>query len=434
MSSSRSSLARAGVVCTALALVGPIGLLTVPSAASAGASATASTANGEGNLGVSLTPTTDARIKVSWKPPAPTDRLRQWVVRTSTARTMGPDLRTYTAAAGATSLVVPRAAMVTSASGDSSFVKVQLIRSDGSSGYSPTKWIKAPVVVAPASDTKVTMGTFNVRSWNVESSPADLRSWKNRRDDVVRTISSSGADVVTLQEAGGSVGHGYGDIRQWDDLLSRLPGNWRLADDKRYDSTHGSDVGGRQGTRILYDGGRYTELGHGALEAAGQTRTAPAWTPWVKLQDTRSLKKFYVISVHLENGKDAAGSRRYYDLRLAQATVAIDLAKKLWSSDGNEVFVAGDLNSTALTLPDNGVHRAFVKAGFVDAFSTGQVTNGAYPTTNNFDFPVVESPIRRDYIMSYGPLRGAYWFRNLAYQTDTNAASDHFMQVSQLPF
>ncbi|MGI9156801.1 MAG: endonuclease/exonuclease/phosphatase family protein [Marmoricola sp.] len=414
---------------TALAVVLPLGLLAGTSSPSA---ATAETANGAGNLGLSLQPTPNGQIKVTWKVTTPTSRIRQWVVRTSTARSMVPHLRTYTAPAKARSLVVPRAALVTSASGDSTFVKMQLKRKDGATGYSPTKWIKAPVVPTPAASLpKVTIGTFNVRTWNAEHSASEARSWRNRRAEVVRTIESSGAGVVALQEASGATEPAYGNVRQWTNLAGMLPSRWRLADDQPYKDDAGHPAEGLQGTRILYDSTRYSELDHGVVDSRGLPRMT--WTPWVELQDKASGKHFHVLSVHLTRGVDRPGNHTLYNFRLAQARDVIGLAKRL-STDGNEVFVAGDFNSTALILPNNGVHRKFVKAGFFDAFATRSVANGQYPTTNDFEFPVIPTPIRRDYIMSYGPLHGSYWYKNLAYRSGAHVASDHFMQVAQLPF
>lgn len=433
MPSYRSSPARTAVAGTALAVALPLGLLAGTSSPSA---ATPETGNGAGYLGVSLIPASNGQVKVTWKVTTPTSRIRQWVVRTSTARSMIPDLRSYTAPAKARSLVVPRAALVTSASGDSTFVKMQIRRKDGTSGFSPAKWIKAPVVPTPAATLpRVTLGTFNVRTWNAEHSASEPRSWKNRRADVAHTIESSGAGVVALQEASGAMeaSYGNGNIRQWTDLMGLLSSRWRLADDQRYDDAAEHAAGGLQGTRILYDSTRYSELDHGVVESRGLSRMTPSWTPWVELRDLASGKHFHVLSVHLTTGKDRPGDRTFYNVRLAQAGEVIALARKL-STDGTEVFVAGDFNSTAYTLPNNGVHREFVKAGFFDAFATATVTNGQYPTTNDFAFPVIATPMRRDYIMSYGPLQGSYWYKNLAYRSGAHVASDHFMQLAQLPF
>ena len=91
------------------------------------------------------------------------------------------------------------------------------------------------------------------------------------------------------------------------------------------------------------------------------------------------------------------------------------------------------MNSTIFTPPDNGVHRLFVQDGFYDAFASNTVISGEYPTTNDFHFPVGAEPHRRDYILSKGPLTGSYSYTNIAYRSADEAASDHFMQVAQLP-
>lgn len=393
------------------------------------------TDNGEGNLGLSLTSTPDMKVKVSWVPPVPASRIKDWVVHVSTGRSLLPDPRTYTAPANATSIVIPRAAQVRVTSGDYTFVKVTVERKSGVTGSSPTKWIKAPVLTAPASSTKVTLATFNVRNWGAESSVSDPRSWMNRRADVVNTIVASGARVVAIQEASGSSANtAYGGISQRADLLRLMRqkrDTWRLADGSHYGPNY---LHGRQGNRILYDSSLFSVIDHGVMQGTSGTPGAPGWVPWARLKELRSGASFFVVSVHFEYGKDAPGSTTFYDLRQEQAKATIALIKDKLAVGGVQVFVAGDFNSTSLTLPNNGVHQAFVKAGFFDAFATKDVSGATYPTTNSFVFPVRESPYRRDYIMSYGGPRGSYWYKNMAYKDDVNTASDHFMQVSQMPF
>jgi endonuclease/exonuclease/phosphatase family metal-dependent hydrolase len=381
------------------------------------------------NLALRLSLTSTGDVRVSWTRPVAASKLRRWVIRTSTSLSMKPDLKTYGARAAAQSIVVPHARLVVPASGDGTFVKIMVIRKSGRHGSSPTKWIKAPTVRVSAATSAVTMATFNVRSWNLESGLADGYLWRNRRSDVYDSITRSGAGVVALQEASGSKDNGHGPLRQCQEIAANLPSRWRLTNEDLYRPSAYASPYGRQGTRILYDSSLYTLVKTGTREIAGQGgKGGTTWTPWALLEEKATGIRFHVVSIHLETGS----TRADYDTRLNQADAVIDLVDNL-SQDGNQVFVAGDTNSTVFTLPNNGVHRAFMRAHFYDAFASATVTHGDYPTTNNFTFPVKTSRHRRDDILSFGPLRGSYWYTNMAYTSRAAAVSDHFMQVARMP-
>jgi endonuclease/exonuclease/phosphatase family metal-dependent hydrolase len=132
--------------------------------------------------------------------------------------------------------------------------------------------------------------------------------------------------------------------------------------------------------------------------------------------------------MHLDTGTTPANER----LRDKQAAEVIALARRL-AAGGHEVIVAGDSNSTSYTKPKPLVHPAFVKAGFYDAFATRSISGQAYPTTNGFRFPVKPGPFRRDVILTFNGPRGSFWYHNMAYTSASQAASDHFLQVAQLP-
>jgi endonuclease/exonuclease/phosphatase family metal-dependent hydrolase len=416
-----------------------LSLALLASAAAAVPATAAETANGKGNLKVKLKLTSSGDIKVSWKAPMAKALVKKnvakWVVLTSTSRTMTTDLKKYRVKKTQTSVVVPPAEMVTPESGDHTFVKVKLYRKGvAKPGESPTKWIKAPVMDADTTiQDRVTIGSFNVRSWGLESDAKAFDAWAQRKPHVIRNISSSGAGVIALQEAGGKDVNGeYGEDPYWVALVRELGSPWKLVDDLEYraDYSKTNNVYGKQGTRILYDSAKYSVLDHGAIEVAGiQSRKSTMWVPWAHFVDQASGKKFWMVDVHFQTGKTASS----YKVRERQAATVVPFATKLAES-GDKVFVAGDFNSTSFTLPDNGVHKAFLKAGFFDAYSTSNVSGEEFPTTNDFEFPVEKSPHRRDYIMSIGgETTGSHWYKNLVYNEVSQAASDHFMQAAQLP-
>jgi endonuclease/exonuclease/phosphatase family metal-dependent hydrolase len=381
-------------------------------------------------LNVSLSVTKKNEVKVTWKVPGPL--IKYYKVQTSTSRKMDSDLKTVRVSAKKHSIVVPHAKLATAASGDYTFVKVYAFRGDGGKGGSPAKWVKLHAVTPPKTGEKITIGSFNVRTWAQDASISAAYSWGNRRANVVSTINGSGADVIALQEAGGSNNNPtYGNIWEWQDLMRNLPSKWNINDNEAYrtDYTKYHNVYGKQGTRIIFNTDKYKMDDHGFFVPPYLTKDKTRWVPWVKLEDRTTGTKFYVMSIHLEDGKD---SPKFYQIREKQAAAVIAKAKE-FGADGTPVYVAGDSNSTIYSTPNNGVKREFVKAGFYDAFSTSTITGKKYPTTNDFEFPVVASPQRRDVILSLNSPVGSYWYHNLAYKGASKVASDHFMQVAQLP-
>jgi endonuclease/exonuclease/phosphatase family metal-dependent hydrolase len=383
-----------------------------------------------GYLNVHLSVTKKNEIKVSWKVPGPL--IKYYKVQTSTSRKMNSDLKTVRVSAKKHTLVVPHAKLATRASGDYTFVKVIAFRGDGGKGGSVTKWVMLHPVTPPKTGEKVTLGTYNVRTWRGEEGEPAAYLWDNRKTRVASTIESSGADVVAIQEAGGSNNDAsHGGIWQWQDLMRSLPAKWSINDNEAYrtDYTKYHNVYGKQGTRIIFNSDKYKMVDHGFIIPPYLTKDKTRWVPWVKLEDRTTGTKFYFMSIHFEDGKNG---KKLYNIRNKQAAAVIKEAKK-FGEDGTPVYVAGDTNSTIYSTPNNGVKRKFVKAGFYDAFSTKTITDRKYPTTNDFVFPVVASPQRRDDILSMNVPEGSYFYHNLAYKSASKVASDHFMQVAQLP-
>jgi len=458
------SLRRLAAVCTPVLLVGAVPALAttsdaapVSAAESGVVSGVESSAragherayqgmtSGGGFLNIKLTNVAGGKIKVTWKAKTPKKAIKKWVVRTSTSRDMKQHAKRYNRPKGARSALVSPADLVTSASGDYTFVDVTIVRRipKNVKFTSPTRWIKAPVAaVPPAAGRSVVLGTFNVRSWNLEKGASDPYAWGKRSARVYSTIVGSGAGVVAIQEASGSDDRGYGgkNERQYNRITSDLNGldpasQWALSNSVPF-KVDGGIGSGRQGTRIIYKSSEYTLLDEGFWKFDGIGADDICWIPYAHLEQKATGLRFTVLSAHLTTGNDPKGSTNgpLWRVRNQQAQSIIDKVTAISSARPNEqVFVMGDLNSTIYTPQDNGVHRLFVRNGFYDAFASNTVTSGEYPTTNDFDFPVGPEPHRRDYILSKGPLTGSYWYTNLAYTAAASAASDHFMQVAQLP-
>lgn len=445
------SLRRLAAVCAPVLLLGAVPPLAMSSTAGSEAGARVAPqrahqgmTSGGGFLNIKLSNVAGNKIKVTWQAATPKKAIKKWVVRTSTSRDMKQHAKTYNRPKGARSALVLPASLVTAASGDYTFIDVTIVRRIPKNVRftSPTRWIKAAVTAVPAGAGSVTLGTFNVKSWNLESGKSDPYAWGNRRARVYQTILSSGAGVVGIQEASGSDDRGYSvrDERQYNRIATELDtadaaAGWALTNSVPYkaDGTKGS---GRQGTRILYKGADYTLLDEGFWKFDGLGADDICWIPYAHLEQRSTGLRFTVLAAHLTTGNDPKGSTNgpRWRVRNKQAQAIIGKVAAISSARPSEqVFVVGDLNSTIFSPPDNGVHRLFVQSGFYDAFASTTVTSGEYPTTNDFDFPVVPEPHRRDYILSKGPLTGSYSYTNLAYTSSAQAASDHFMQVAQLP-
>ena len=395
-----------------------------------------------GWLGMKLAMMPDGRIKVTWKGPKTNKGIKKWEILTSTTRKMNQHVKRYKLKPKARKGYVQPADLITPNSGGYTFVQIRHYwgKPDPHVGQGKTLWIKAPTPVPPAVSDTVTVGTFNVRAWNLDK-PSSPHAWNKRSGRIYSTITGSGAGVVALQEASGSINVGYGAERQWIALVKELNASeggtrWALSDDQPFETGNGVVQGkGRQGTRMIYDTTQFDLLAHGVGYTQGPSPSESCWFPWAHLKQKSTGKQFVFVAAHLENGVDkATGPYTLWKLRQRQAQAIINKVASLSAAyPGEQVIVAGDMNSTIYSPPDNVVHRLFVKSGFFDAFASPEVTNGDYPTTNDFDFPVNPSPHRRDYIFTRGGPVGSYWYHNLSYRTEADVASDHFMQVASLP-
>lgn len=387
-----------------------------------------------GELHVKLNNTSDGKVHVAWDA-APGSSVSYWV-QIATDRQMTMHSQRFDVPPGDTSLDVPHASLVTPYSGDYTFVKVHIDRpGTANDSGTPTDWIKPTPVAPPTTGSQVRIATFNIRRWAASDAPRKKRtpvSWTVRRAKIASTIKWSGAGVVFLQEASGSSQYKVaGKLWQFQDLARRLPTKYKLTSGGLY--TNGKKVIGSQGARILYDTTRYQLVTTGYLKPPAFSPAGIRWQPWALLRDRVSHDEFYAVSAHLESGADPSTSRRLYDMRGRQATFLALQLKKL-AATGRGVYLGGDFNSTSNTKPDNNVHRILVASGWYDSFATTRIVRGAgYPTTNDFHFPVKPGPFRRDYIMSLGAPAGSYWYANYAYNTRSTFASDHFMQMAQLP-
>lgn len=405
--------------------------MTAPADAAGNPTGTAagSPPNGSGYLKMSLQNTSDGRILVTWVRPRNVAQLSRFVIRVGMNWGMDSKVRVYRVSRARSSAIVPHGFGVSQRSGNYSFVKLIAKKKVGHSGGTRTKWIQAPLAAGcDTSGPKVTVGTFNVRTWEADLRGSTRRfNWNKRGPRVIRTILRSNAGAVVIQEASGRGGKGFGSLRQHRWILSRLnaadpAANWVDAlSDNAYPSR------GLVGTRVIYDSTRYDKLAAGLRSLGG---SIPALAAWARLRPRNGgSAPFVLVSTHLTNGN--AG--RIVKLRGVQARRLVDVANSLRNAFGNQVIVGGDLNSTVNTKPYNNVHQILLHAGFYDGFATARLSGSRFGTTHQYKFPVRPSPYRRDYLLSLGDMSGSCGYRNMYYRYATQVSSDHFMQVATLP-
>jgi hypothetical protein len=258
-----------------------------------------------------------------------------------------------------------------------------------------------------------------------------------RGPNAVSEILRSGARVFAIQEASGALNPKYGnktqDIWMLDELNQADPDPNAQWVDALTPADYKPPKGrtpGLVGTRIFYDANKFEKLNSGLVRLI-----APGWDkdsliPWARLRSlSGDQAPFVLMSNHLRVGPDQSA----YNTRVHQTAQMLKVIKDLRSAYGDTVVVAGDMNSTANQIPMNYVQRELLGLGLYDSYATTNLTGAAYPSTNASVYPVVKTPLRRDYIMTYGPVKGSCSYTNQVYQSRSQEASDHFLQVAVLP-
>lgn len=287
---------------------------------------------------VAAVPVSPTSLSLTWTSPGPGFRYR---VRYG----VDPNVTTTTSK----SVIMPAAGgVITGLKADTDYyVKVRVIDALGVklSGYSAVKTVRTREVTSA-----LAMVTYNVLK---ASSATD---WAARRLDVAAAILAQRPDVVALQEATPitvaqtSTGS---KIPQYADLISLLGSRYSYV-----------TTAGTSGTRLAYNMARLTVVRSGSqqLEIFGPS---PRYAVWAVLADKITGKRVFVITTHLEPGKDSSGESTYWEVRVRQArqVLALIAAK---NTEQLPVLLAGDLNSSRSTKPSNGPYNVLVNGGMID--------------------------------------------------------------------
>ena len=295
-------------------------------------------------------------------------------------------------------------------------------------------------------------GTFNVRTARAH----DGRSWLSRAKDVAREIASRDPGVLAIQELGpgradGSKGTTTGHLRQTTSLERSLKsvigdGRYQLVRTTPYvkpGTNHGT-----QGTRILYDTRKFKLLSN-CPEKTGSKNYNPSCSmnmplrssdseslrrsaAYAKFADRKTGKRFWVVSVHLDDRHSGSLSteRSYNALRGKQAR-AVYLKVNGFAKAGEKIIYAGDFNSWATNRAGDAPRRYLLGQGFDDTYAAESRINQKYPTINHYKTTLAAKGVSLDYVMVKGSKR-VLRYENVMKRVDSSRPSDHNLVVSDV--
>gem|GEM_PF-1601025 len=305
-----------------------------------------------------------------------------------------------------------------------------------------------------SSSLALRVGTFNVRT----SRANDARSWLERASDVAREIASRNPGVLAVQELGpgradGTKGITKGHLRQTTSLERSLRS---VVGDSRYQLVRTTPYvkpgtnHGTQGTRILYNTRKFKLLSH-CPEKTGSKNYNPSCSmnmplrssdseslrrsaAYAKFADRKTGKRFWVVSVHLDDRHSSSLSteKSYNALRGRQAR-AVYLKVNGLHKAGEKIIYAGDFNSWHTNRAGDAPHKYLISQGFHDTVAADSRINAKYPTVNHFKTTLSAKPIRLDCVMIKGSKR-VLRYENVMKRVDSSRPSDHNLVVSDVVF
>jgi len=255
-----------------------------------------------------------------------------------------------------------------------SLVSASLLASVALAGALPlgTPAQAAPVAAsAEVASAPLRVASYNIRNANTYQKHKNEKRWVDRRAAVVAGIKGQDLDVLGVQEASQGLLSDATSQRnrtsQFDDLVARLGGGWKVTNDRHYNCVNTDspnrctkvDQGASGGTRILYDSTRVELLAQGSELLPLPKGEPEKYTAWAQLRQRSTGKRFMVANLH------TVGTDAQYAYRTKQAKVAL-AALKEHNPGGLPMIALGDWNSSRFEKPSNGPYDVFVKAGFVD--------------------------------------------------------------------
>jgi endonuclease/exonuclease/phosphatase family metal-dependent hydrolase len=317
-----------------------------------------------------------------------------------------------------------------------------------------SKLRKREVFTVSEKETSLTLrvGTFNVRTARAN----DGRSWLQRANDVAREIASRSPGVLAVQELGpgradGSKGTTTGHLRQTVSLERSLKS---VVGDSRYQLVRTTPYvkpgtnHGTQGTRILYDTRKFKLLSNCPEKTGSKNYNSSCSmnmplrssdseslrrsAAFAKFADRKTGKRFWVVSVHLDDRHSSSISKEksYNALRGAQAR-AVHLKVNGLRKAGEKIIYAGDINSWATNRAGDAPREYLIRQGFHDTAAAPTRINIKYPTVNHFETTLTAKPIRLDVVMIKGSRR-VLRYENVMKRVDSSRPSDHNLVISDI--
>ncbi len=296
------------------------------------------------------------------------------------------------------------------------------------------------------------VGSFNVRTARAH----DGRSWLSRAGDVAREIASRDPGVLAVQELGpgradGTKGTTTGHLRQTTSLERSLRS---VVGDSRYQLVRTTPYvkpgtnHGTQGTRILYDTRKFKLLSN-CPEKTGSKNYNPSCSmnmplrssdseslrrsaAYARFADRKSGKRFWVVSVHLDDRHSSSLSteKSYNALRGRQAR-AVYLRVNGLAKAGEDIVYAGDFNSWATNRAGDAPRRYLLGQGFTDSYGADSKINAKYPTINHYETTLTAKGVRLDYVLIKGSKK-ILKYENVMKRVDSSRPSDHNMIISEM--
>ena len=279
-------------------------------------------------------------------------------------------------------------------------LRVRVVSGAGTplSAFSPT------VTLTTRTDQAVDLrvASYNIKCTNCYSGLPNEGTWYQRRDSVVATVKGQRPDVIGFQEASqGWLKDGAGNPvskSQFEDLLERLGAPFKITNSSRNNCVKSTtptncvyqDRGASQGTRIVYNSSTLALIDQGSKKLSKVVTSDPdRYAAWAILEQKQTGRQFLFVDTHLEFRSDAAGSRSYYNLRIAQTREALALiaAKR----KNLPVYFVGDFNSSKWASPSNGPYDVMRAAGFVDPLGN------SYQSTSKTSGAIVGRRIRTNF-------------------------------------